>query len=126
MLNQCQYCVDHHFTGLKRLVNDSAECESIYRALESGELDQHFSGTELAALSYARKLTHSPGSMIEADVKALQDAGLSDGQILEINQVTAYFAYANRTVLGLGVNTHGDIIGLSPGDSADPDNWQHT
>lgn len=126
MLNRCQYCVDHHFTGLKRIVNDPAECESIYKALESGELDQHFSGTELAALSYARKLTRSPGSMVEADVKALQDAGLNDGQILEINQVTAYFAYANRTVLGLGVNTQGDIIGLSPGDSADPDNWQHS
>lgn len=33
---------------------------------------------------------------------------------LEINQVVAYFAYANRTVLGLGVNTEGEILGLSP------------
>jgi hypothetical protein len=33
--------------------------------------------------------------------------------------------YANRTVLGLGVGTAGDIIGLSPGDSGDPDNWSH-
>ncbi|MDG1208501.1 MAG: alkylhydroperoxidase, partial [Paracoccaceae bacterium] len=56
---------------------------------------------------------------------ALRDAGWSDGEILEINQVTAYFGYANRTVLGLGVNTEGDIIGLSPNNSNDPDDWGH-
>jgi len=39
--------------------------------------------------------------------------------------VTAYFAYANRTVLGLGINKEGDIIGLSPNDGADMDNWNH-
>jgi uncharacterized protein YciW len=40
--------------------------------------------------------------------------GWSDGEILEINQVAAYFNYANRTVLGLRVQIDGDIIGLSP------------
>ena len=59
-------------------------------------------------------------------VPLLREAGLDDGQILEINQVTAYFSYANRTVLGLGINTDGDVIGLSPGDSEDPDNWAHS
>jgi hypothetical protein len=39
--------------------------------------------------------------------------------------VVSYFAYANRTVLGLGVNTDGDVLGLSPGDNDDPDNWSH-
>ena len=55
----------------------------------------------------------------------LREAGFDDGEILELNQVSAYFAYANRTVLGLGITTAGDIIGLSPGDSSDPDNWSH-
>jgi uncharacterized protein YciW len=63
--------------------------------------------------------------MLSADIEALKAAGFTDGEILEINQVTAYFAYANRTVLGLGINTEGDIIGLSPGDNDDPDNWSH-
>jgi hypothetical protein len=31
------------------------------------------------------------------------------GEILEINQVAAYFNYANLTVLGLGINMEGDI-----------------
>jgi hypothetical protein len=42
-----------------------------------------------------------------------------------VNQVTSYFCYANRTVLGLGIDTVGDIVGLSPGDSTDPENWSH-
>jgi hypothetical protein len=45
---------------------------------------------------------------------------------LEVNQVAAYFAYANRTVLGLGVNKSGDIIGLSPNDEEDMNNWSHS
>jgi hypothetical protein len=32
----------------------------------------------------------------------------------------------NRTVLGLGVTTVGDTLGLSPNDSADSQNWRHT
>jgi hypothetical protein len=55
----------------------------------------------------------------------LRGAGWNDGEILEINQVTAYFHYANRTVLGLGVNTHGDVLGLSPSDEGDMANWNH-
>ena len=40
---------------------------------------------------------------------ALREAGWDDGEILEINQVCAYFAYANRTVLGLGCSTEGEM-----------------
>jgi len=58
-------------------------------------------------------------------VQRLRTAGWNDGEILEINQVVAYFNYANRTVLGLGVHTGRDIIGLSPNNSDDPNSWNH-
>ena len=61
----------------------------------------------------------------QADINTIREAGFDDGQILEINQVVAYFAYANRTVLGLGVDTDGDILGLSPNNSGNPDDWSH-
>ena len=54
----------------------------------------------------------------------LPAVGLDDGEILEVNQVTAYFAYANRTVQGLGVTTHGDVLGLLPADTGG-DEWHH-
>lgn len=56
-------------------------------------------------LAYAVKLTVTPGAMVEADVVALRDVGFSDRDILDIVEVTAYYAYANRIADGLGVPT---------------------
>jgi hypothetical protein len=50
----------------------------------------------------------------------------SDGEMLEINQVTSYFSYAIQTVLGLGVSRNNDVLGLPPNDSSDEDNWSHS
>jgi uncharacterized peroxidase-related enzyme len=124
-LNNCGYCVEHHFAGMTRLLDDTARAESIREALQKRRPHDVFDGAELAGLNYASKLTLRASQVAEADIETMRQAGLDDGQILEINQVTAYFNYANRTVLGLGVNTSGDIIGLSPGDSSDPENWSH-
>jgi len=52
---------------------------------------------------YVEKLTLKPWEMVEADVIALRDAGFSDSAILDINQVTGYYAYVNRLADGLGV-----------------------
>jgi len=125
-LNKCVYCVEHHFAGMARLLNDALRSDSVRLALLSGRPEDAFEGAELAGLQYAGKLTLAAEALTKNDIESLRKAGLNDGQILEINQVTAYFSYANRTVLGLGVGTAGDIIGLSPGDSQDPDNWSHT
>jgi uncharacterized peroxidase-related enzyme len=124
-LNNCDYCVEHHFAGMARLLGDADRAEVIRQALQNRRPEDAFDAGELAGLIYAGKLTLIADQVTEADIEALRQAGLDDGQILEINQVTAYFSYANRTVLGLGINTKEDIIGLSPGDSSDPDNWSH-
>ena len=125
MLNRCPYCVEHHYAGLSRLLDDAERATAILAALETGDLATAFSGRELAGLQYAAKLIIAADTVQAADIQILREAGFDDGEILELNQVTAYFAYANRTVLGLGINTDGDIIGLSPGDNSDPDNWSH-
>ncbi|MCL6286186.1 peroxidase-related enzyme, partial [Ruegeria sp. 2012CJ41-6] len=125
-LNGCGYCVEHHFKGLQRLLGDTARGDAIRAAIEARAPEQApLEPAQIAAMHYARKLTLSPADMVEADVVALKQAGFDDGQILEVNQVTAYFAYANRTVLGLGCSTKGDDLGLSPGNSDDPDDWGH-
>jgi uncharacterized peroxidase-related enzyme len=124
-LNKCAYCVEHHFAGMARLLNDAIRSDAIRQALQQRQPEDVFEGAELAGLQYAGKLTLAAAELTETDIDSLRKAGLDDGQILEINQVTAYFSYANRTVLGLGVSAAGDIIGLSPGDSQDSDNWSH-
>ena len=124
-LNNCGYCLEHHFAGMARLLGDADRADDIRRALENRRPEEALDGADLAGLNYASKLTLTADQVVEEDIEALRLAGLNDGEILEINQVTAYFSYANRTVLGLGVGTDGDIIGLSPGDSTDADNWAH-
>lgn len=52
---------------------------------------------------YVEKLTLRPWEMVEADIMALREAGFSDSAILDINQVTGYYAYVNRLADGLGV-----------------------
>jgi uncharacterized peroxidase-related enzyme len=125
LLNHCDYCVDHHTEGLRRLLNDDAYLSAIRAALETERPEDAFDPAESAALHYAAKLTRQPWSITADDVEALRAAGLDDGTILEINQVAAYFAYANRTVLGLGATTENDALGLSPENSDDSLNWQH-
>jgi uncharacterized peroxidase-related enzyme len=56
-----------------------------------------------AMLEYAAKLTREPWEMLEQDVIALREAGFSDEAILDINQVTGYYAFVNRLADGLGV-----------------------
>ncbi|MCG8603281.1 MAG: hypothetical protein MI807_24270, partial [Verrucomicrobiales bacterium] len=65
------------------------------------------SDREKALCQYARKLTKTPWAMVIEDTENLHKVGLDDAAILDLNQIVAYFAYANRTVLGLGVTTDG-------------------
>lgn len=122
-LNRCAYCVDHHAAGLSRLLADDHRVAAILADLESGALAA-FDPRERSMLEYARRLTLDPGSVSEADLGPMRAAGLTDGEILEVNQVAAYFAYANRTVSGLGVTTLGDVLGLSPADT-EAEDWSH-
>lgn len=93
----------HHGAGLRKLTNDDALVEQLiadWREAAIGDAD-------LEMLAYAEKLTLRPWDMAKADVLALRQAGFSDAAILDINQVTGYYAFANRLVDGLGVQLEG-------------------
>jgi uncharacterized peroxidase-related enzyme len=125
-LNGCDYCVEHHFAGMKRLMRDDARAAGLRSAVDARDIAaMPLDPRQKEAMRYAEHLARTPETMAEADVKALRKAGWDDGEILEINQVVSYFCYANRTVLGLGCTTEGDIIGLSPNNNNDPDDWNH-
>jgi alkylhydroperoxidase family enzyme len=59
-------------------------------------------------LEYAVKLTLEPWNMVESDAISLREAGFSDAAILDINQVTGYYAFVNRLADGLGVELEED------------------
>jgi len=56
-----------------------------------------------AMLRYADKLTRTPSAMTAEDVARLRATGYTDRDVLDIAEVTAYYAYVNRIADGLGV-----------------------
>ena len=109
VLNQCTYCIDHHaYAGGLAYAGKPEAWLAIADALMGDRLEEVFDGKELALLGYVRALTLAPAALTVESIETLRAAGASDGEILEVNQITGYFAYANRVVLGLGVTLDGE------------------
>lgn len=89
----------HHRRGLRRLLHD----DELLVQIETDWREALLSQSRTAMLEYAVKLTRSPAKISRADVQALRGAGFTDRDILDIAEVTAYYAYANRIADGLGV-----------------------
>ncbi len=102
LLNQCDYCVEHHFSGMSRLIGDPVRSDAIRQELITRQ-HQILDAKQITALDYTQTLTLKPGDMHNDLIIAMRNQSWSDGEILEINQVAAYFNYANRTVLGLSL-----------------------
>lgn len=108
--NKCAYCVDHHrHFGGQAFDGTQAEWNAIADAMIAGEPDTVLDARQAALVHYAGKVTKDPASVSQTDIDALRDLGADDGEIFEVNQVAGYFAYANRTVLGLGVTLDGEV-----------------
>ncbi len=88
----------HHSAALRRESGNAA----LAKAVASLNLEQL--KDRLRALArYAIKLTRTPSDMVESDLAPLRATGLTDRDIVDLNQVVAYFNYVNRIAEGLGV-----------------------
>ncbi len=137
--NACAYCVAHHGVGLARLVGDALASELVDAAERGPDAltatavahadtlggPPTMPAALAASVAYARVLTLDPSALDVAAIEAMRDAGMSDGEILEVNQVAAYFAYVNRSVLGLGVSHVGEALGLAPSNPDDDGDVEH-
>jgi uncharacterized peroxidase-related enzyme len=102
VLNGCLFCTAGHtekltatgYAGLAQAIKADPE------GVTTGDAKAD------AAISYTRKLVTTPRHIVEEDVAALRDAGWSDLDILDINNITAYYCYINRVAAGLGL--HGE------------------
>jgi uncharacterized peroxidase-related enzyme len=111
LINNSHYSYSNHWKNARHLIGDEQRADAIEAALRANRPEDFFAGAELAMLEYAAKLTRTPGDMVEDDVTRLRQLGVDDGQILEVNQVCAYFNYVNRLLNGLGVSLKGDVVG---------------
>lgn len=97
----------HHRRGLRRLLKDDTLLAAVEADWQAAPLD----AKRTAMLAFAVKLTVTPGAMTSADAEALRSVGFSDRDILDITEVVAYYAYANRIADGLGIDTESWIPG---------------
>jgi AhpD family alkylhydroperoxidase len=96
-LNRCGYCAAHHTAGLWRGLRDDARAEAICAAIAArGIAAAPLDAAQIAALRHAETLTRAPASVSAATIARLRASGLSDGEILGVNQVSGYFACPTR------------------------------
>ena len=89
----------HHGAGLRKLKQPDALIDQLKTDYRRADL----SAANRAMLDYAAKLTLTPSDISETDIKALKKASFSETAILDICQITGYFAFVNRLADGLGV-----------------------
>lgn len=81
--NSCEYCSAHHGFALAQLGSTSSLPQAVFE--------------------WAGRLARTPEQASAADVAMLREAGLSDRAILDAVLTVAYFSYANRLVMALGL-----------------------
>jgi len=79
--------------------------DDLVAAVEQDWTTAPLSPERRAMLNFAVKLTRTPSAMNNSDVEDLRNVGFSDRDILDIVEVVAYYAYANRIADGLGIET---------------------
>jgi alkylhydroperoxidase family enzyme len=89
--NSCTYCTEHHGAALQQLPDGSSLPADVF--------------------DWAARLTRTPETASAADISALRAAGLSHRAILDAVLTVAYFSFANRLVMALG-------LALEPGFDA--------
>ena len=108
VLNGCLFCTAGHtgeltatgYAGLAQAIKADPE------GVTTGDAKAD------AAISYTRKLVTTPQHIVEEDVAALRDAGWSDLDILDINNITAYYCYINRVAAASACTVRRDGRGI--------------
>jgi len=90
--------VTHHSAALTKESGDVALAE----AVASGRFE--VGGERIDAMCrYAVTLTRAPGRTDPTILDGMRAVGLTAHEIIDVNQVVAYFNYVNRIAQGLGV-----------------------
>jgi len=110
----------HAIVYVTSVLNETPHCASGARhklKLEgvSDELVAQLAGNPLAGgtgsarldeiVRYTAILTRSPGAISEHHIDDLRRVGLSDADIVALNNLAAYYSYTNRVATGLGLRS---------------------
>lgn len=97
-INGCVYCASVHAQRFEQLAHRDEVIEQVF-------VDPRTAGTtkrERAIAAFSVKLTEQPGAIDAADIAALKQVGLKEGEVLDLVHSVGIFAWANRLMLNLG------------------------
>jgi alkylhydroperoxidase domain protein len=97
-VNGCIYCASVH---ARFATSYSKRGEDVQRLLDEGvgiRIDPRWD----AVIAASAALTATPTSFDSNHIAALREAGLDDGEIVDVINASAFFNWANRLMLSLG------------------------
>lgn len=97
-VNGCVYCASVHAQRFEQL----AKRNDVIAQVFENPATAGTTARELAIGAFSIQLTDAPASVNADSIQALKDAGLNDGEILDLLHSDAIFAWANRLMLNLG------------------------
>ncbi|SCB32374.1 peroxidase-related enzyme [Cupriavidus alkaliphilus] len=106
-INGCVYCASVHAQRFEQLAKRNDVIRQVFD-------DPYTAGTtarERAIATFSAELTGRPAEVTAEQLKPLREAGLSDGEILDLIHSIAIFAWANRLMLNLGEPVFPDQAG---------------
>ena len=97
---------DHCASGLRLKLESLGLADEVLDAIDADPANVRSGDRRLDAIcAYAATLTQTPAAVAEDDLEPLREHGLSDLDILDLNNMVAYYAYINRVVMGLGLRS---------------------
>ncbi|MCO8168298.1 peroxidase-related enzyme [Pseudomonas sp. 21LCFQ02] len=97
-VNHCVYCASVHAQRFEQLAKRNEVIAEIFADPQTAGGNER----EQAIIRFSIDLTLDPGATGPEQVLPLREAGLEDGEILDLIQAVAIFAWANRLMLNLG------------------------
>jgi uncharacterized peroxidase-related enzyme len=90
MINECQYCLQHHLAASKR----AGVTPDDWAALKTGDYSR-FTPKEAEALAFADKVTRSPQSVGDGDFAGLKKH-FNDAEIVDLHMLAGLVNLTNR------------------------------
>ncbi|WP_159717151.1 peroxidase-related enzyme [Geminicoccus flavidas] len=97
--NHCAHCVFNHTQALGTALDDRVRA----RRIAQGFRHVRLSPRELALAEVVETLAEAPQHLGDPNLDRLRDEGFGEAAIVEILEVAAFFAYANRLTIALNV-----------------------
>ncbi|WP_336984850.1 alkylhydroperoxidase domain protein [Cedecea sp. USHLN005] len=101
-INGCIYCASVHARKASQLSKHNEAIERLLTIEPGGTLSDGQSPRWQAEINFSAALSATPASANAQQIHALRELGLSELELLDLVQSTAFFAWANRLMLTLG------------------------